>query len=92
MAPEHNSDQAQAQAQPQAPIVIKQGGNGLGVVIAAMILVGGAVYVVNVMTAQQRQAPASAEQLIQDGANALKGSAQEGMNSLKDKLEQKMPR
>ena len=88
MAPEHNSDQVQA----QAPIVIKQGGNGLGVVIAAMILVGGAVYVVNVMTAQQRQAPASAEQLIQDGANALKGSAQEGMNSLKDKLEQKMPR
>mgnify|MGYP001162508695 CR=1 FL=1 len=86
MAPEHNSDQA------QAPIVIKQGGNGLGVVLAAMILVGGAVYVVNVMTAQQRQAPASAEQLIQDGANALKGSAQEGMNSLKDKLEQKMPR
>ena len=86
MAPEHNSDQA------QAPIVIKQGGNGLGVVLAAMILVGGAVYVVNVMTAQQRQAPASAEQLIQDSANTLKGSAQEGMNSLKDKLEQKMPR
>lgn len=86
MAPEHNSDQA------QAPIVIKQGGNGLGVVIAAMILVGGAVYVVNVVTAQQRQAPATNEQLIQDGANALKGSAQEGLNSLKDKLEQKVPR
>ena len=86
MAPEHNSDQA------QAPIVIKQGGNGLGVVLAAFILVGGAVYVVNVMTAQQRQAPASTEQLIQDGANALKGSAQEGLNSLKDKLEQKVPR
>ena len=86
MAPEHNSDQA------QAPIVIKQGGNGLGVVVAAMILVGGAVYVVNVVTAQQHQAPATTEQLIQDGPYALKGSAQEGLNSLKDKLEQKVPR
>ena len=86
MAPEHNSDQA------QAPIVIKQGGNGLGVVVAAMILVGGAVYVVNVVTAQQRQAPATTEQLIPDGPYALKGSAQEGLNSLKDKLEQKVPR
>ena len=86
MAPEHNSDQA------QAPIVIKQGGNGLGVVAAAMILVGGAVYVVNVVTAQQRQAPATTEQLIQDGPYALKGSAQEGLNSLKEKLEQKLPR
>lgn len=86
MASEHNS------GQPQAPIVIKQGGNGLGLVIAALILVGGAVYVVNVWSSQQRKAAPQAEQLLQEGVNALKGSAQEGVNSLKDTVQQRLPR
>ena len=69
----------------QSPIVIKQGGNGLGIVIAALILVGGAVYVVNVWSDQQRSAPAEAEKVIKDGAKSLQDSARQGIDAIKNK-------
>ena len=69
----------------QSPIVIKQGGNGLGIVIAALILVGGAVYVVNVWSDQQRSAPAEAEKVIKDGVKSLQDSARQGIDAIKNK-------
>lgn len=79
MAPQDSSDSN------QAPIVIKQGGNGLGIIIAALILVGGAVYVVNVWSDQQRSAPAEAQKVIKDGVTSLQESARQGIDAIKNK-------
>ena len=61
------------------------GANGLGIVIAALILVGGAVYVVNVWSDQQRSAPAEAEKVIKDGVKSLQDSARQGIDAIKNK-------
>ena len=61
-----------------APIVIRQGGNGLGLVIAALILVGGAVYVVNVWSTHQKVVPQGNGQVIKEGVESLKESARQG--------------
>ena len=67
-----------------APIVIRQGGNGLGLVIAALILVGGAVYVVNVWSTHQKVVPQGNGQVIKDGVESLKESARQGVEALKE--------
>ena len=66
-----------------APIVIRQGGNGLGLVIAALILVGGAVYVVNVWSTHQKVVPQGNGQVIKEGVESLKESARQGVEALK---------
>ena len=66
-----------------APIVIRQGGNGLGLVIAALILVGGAVYVVNVWSTHQKVVPQGNGQVIKEGVESLKESASQGVEALK---------
>ena len=66
-----------------APIVIRQGGNGLGLVIAALILVGGAVYVVNVWSTHQKVVPQGNGQVIKEGVESLKESARQGVEVLK---------
>tara|TARA_Y100000991_G_scaffold34058_1_gene22354 strand:+ start:951 stop:1190 length:240 start_codon:yes stop_codon:yes gene_type:complete len=66
-----------------APIVIRQGGNGLGLVIAALILVGGAVYVVNVWSTQQKALPQGNGQIIKEGVESLKDSARQGVEAIK---------
>lgn len=37
------------------PIVIKQGGNGLGLVVAAVILAGAAIYAINVWSTTKKE-------------------------------------
>ena len=66
-----------------APIVIRQGGNGLGLVIAALILVGGAVYVVNVWSTHQKVVPQGNGQVIKEGVESLKESARQSVEALK---------
>ena len=66
-----------------APIVIRQGGNGLGLVIAALILVGGAVYVVNVWSTHQKVVPQGNGQVIKEGVESLKESASQGVEAIK---------
>ena len=66
-----------------APIVIRQGGNGLGLVIAALILVGGAVYVVNVWSTHQKVVPQGNGQVIKEGVESLQESARQGVEALK---------
>ena len=64
-------------------IVIRQGGNGLGLVIAALILVGGAVYVVNVWSTHQKVVPQGNGQVIKEGVESLKESARQGVEAIK---------
>ena len=66
-----------------APIVIRQGGNGLGLVIAALILVGGAVYVVNVWSTNQKALPQGNGQIIKEGVESLKDSARQAVEAIK---------
>ena len=66
-----------------APIVIRQGGNGLGLVIAALILVGGAVYVVNVWSTNQKALPQGNGEMIKEGVESLKDSARQGVEAIK---------
>ena len=66
-----------------APIVIRQGGNVLGLVIAALILVGGAVYVVNVWSTNQKALPQGNGQIIKEGVESLKDSARQGVEAIK---------
>ena len=39
----------------QPPVVIKQGGNGLGVVLAALIVAGAVIYAVNVWSTTKKE-------------------------------------
>ena len=39
----------------QQPVVIKQGGNGLGLVLAAVIVAGAAIYAINVWSTTKKE-------------------------------------
>ena len=43
------------QSNENQPIVIKQGGNGLGLVVAAVILAGAAIYAINVWSTTKKE-------------------------------------
>ena len=43
------------QSNEKQPIVIKQGGNGLGLVLAAVILAGAAIYAINVWSTTKKE-------------------------------------
>ena len=61
------SDQQRTTTQP--PVVIRQGGNGLGSVIAALILAAAAVYAINVWsTTKKETSPAKSIERIKDAA------------------------
>ena len=83
--PDHDSmqDQQSNQAQPnnqvQQPVVIRQGGNGLGVVLAALIVAGAAIYAVNVWsTTKKETAPG---QTLEQGIERIKEAAGQAMES-----------
>ena len=53
----------------QQPVVIRQGGQGLGTVIAAVILAAAAVYAINVWsTTKKETSPAKSIEQIKDAA------------------------
>ena len=43
------------QQTPQAPVVIKQGGNGLGTIVAALIIAAAAIYAYNVWSTTRKE-------------------------------------
>ena len=62
----------------QKPVVIQQGGNGVGLVLAALIVGGAIVYSVNVWSNTQQQklrVPAAA---IQKGVETVKDAIKPG--------------
>ena len=57
----------------QQPVVIRQGGNGLGSVIAALILAAAAVYAVNVWSTIKKET--SPAKNIEQGIERIKDAA-----------------
>ena len=61
------SDQEQ-----QRPVVIQQGGNGIGLVLAALIVGGAIVYAVNIWSNTQQQKLRAPAEAIQKGVESVK--------------------
>ncbi len=64
--------------QPQ-PVVIRQGGNGLGTVIAAIIVAAAAIYAVNVWSTTKKET--SPAKNIEQGIERIKDAAGKAMES-----------
>jgi hypothetical protein len=67
------SDQEQ-----QRPVVIQQGGNGVGIVIAALIVGGAIVYAVNIWSNMQQQRLKAPAEAIQKGVESVRDAIQPG--------------
>lgn len=67
------SDQEQ-----QRPVVIQQGGNGVGIVIAALIVGGAIVYAVNIWSNMQQQRLKAPAEAIQRGVESVKDAIRPG--------------
>ena len=63
----------------QQPVVIRQGGNGLGSVIAALILAAAAVYAVNVWSTTKKET--SPAKNIEQGIERIKDAAGKSIES-----------
>ena len=67
------SDQEQ-----QRPVVIQQGGNGIGLVLAALIVGGAIVYAVNIWSNTQQQKLRVPAEAIQKGLESVKEAIKPG--------------
>ena len=67
------SDQEQ-----QRPVVIQQGGNGIGLVLAALIVGGAIVYAVNIWSNTQQQKLREPAEAIQKGVESVKEAIKPG--------------
>ena len=67
-----------ANNQEQRPVVIQQGGNGLGLVLAALIVGGAIVYAVNIWSNTQQQRIKAPAEAIQKGVESVKEALQPG--------------
>ena len=67
------SDQEQ-----QRPVVIQQGGNGIGLVLAALIVGGAIVYAVNIWSNTQQQKLRMPAEAIQKGVESVKEAIKPG--------------
>ena len=67
------SDQEQ-----KRPVVIQQGGNGVGIVIAALIVGGAIVYAVNIWSNMQQQRLKAPAEAIQKGVESVRDAIQPG--------------
>jgi len=61
------------QSTEKQPIVIKQGGNGLGLVVAAVILAGAAIYAINVWSTTKKETTPG--QNLEKGIERIKEAA-----------------
>ena len=79
MADQENASGTNSQQQAPAPVVIRQGGNGLGTVVAALIIAGAAIYAINVwLTTKKETAPGKN---LEQGIERLKDAAGKAMES-----------
>ena len=67
-----------ASNQEQRPVVIQQGGTGLGLVLAALIVGGAIVYAVNIWSNTQQQRIKAPAEAIQKGVESVKEALQPG--------------
>ena len=67
------SDQEQ-----QRPVVIQQGSNGIGLVLAALIVGGAIVYAVNIWSNTQQQKLRVPAEAIQKGVESVKEAIKPG--------------
>jgi hypothetical protein len=58
---------------PQQPVVIKQGGNGIGLVLAALIVAGAVVYAINVWSTSKKETAPGRN--LQQGIERIKEAA-----------------
>ena len=65
------------QEQPR-PVVIQQGGNGIGLVLAALIVGGAIVYAVNIWSNTQQQKLRMPAEAIQKGVESVKEAIKPG--------------
>ena len=63
----------------QQPVVIRQGGNGLGTVIAAVIIAAAAIYAVNVWSTTKKET--SPAKNIEQGIERIKDAAGKAIES-----------
>ena len=56
----------------QIPVVIQQGSNGIGLVLAALIVGGAIVYAVNIWSNTQQQKLRAPAEAIQKGVESVK--------------------
>ena len=62
----------------QQPVVIKQGGNGIGLVVAALIIGGSIVYAINIWSTTKQQMIKAPGEAIQKGVESVKKAIQPG--------------
>jgi len=58
---------------PKQPVVIKQGGNGIGLVLAALIVAGAVVYAINVWSTTKKETAPGRN--LQQGIERIKDAA-----------------
>ena len=63
----------------QQPVVIKQGGNGFGLVLAALIIAGAAIYSVNVWSTTRKETAPGKN--LQQGVEKIKEAAGQALHS-----------
>ncbi len=66
-------------SEPQAPVIIRQGGNGLGTVLAALIIAGAAIYAINVWSTTKKETAPGKN--LEQGIERLKEAAGQAMES-----------
>ena len=62
----------------QRPVVIQQGGNGIGLVLAALIVGGAIVYTINIWSNTQQQKLRVPAEAIQKGVESVKEAIKPG--------------
>ena len=66
-------------SQQQAPVVIRQGGNGLGTILAALIIAGAAIYSINVWSTTKKETAPGKN--LEQGIERLKDAAGQAIAS-----------
>jgi hypothetical protein len=78
-ADQENASGTNSQQQAPAPVVIRQGGNGLGTVVAALIIAGAAIYAINVWSTTKKETAPGKN--LEQGIERLKEAAGQAMES-----------
>ena len=60
----------------QQPVVIRQGGNGIALVVAALIIGGSIVYAINIWSNTKEQMIKAPAEVIQKGVESVKKAIQ----------------
>ncbi len=66
-------------SQQQAPVVFRQGGNGLGTILAALIIAGAAIYSINMWSTSKKETAPGKN--LEQGIERLKEAAGQAMES-----------